>query len=270
MRLLAMAGLIGLGLMSAAQSARAPYAEPGGKPPSATELAKDEEILRLVYTAVDRGAHVSREAAQKVLAMDRERVVAILAARTTNRDRGHYCVSFAAQFLPDGRLVAAVEARIRASDGSLLNDTLERLKPAPKEFLRALVPVLVEHALDSDYQGSGGPSGQWMTRSALAETTQLLDKATESKTGIKPVSSVEIVKLERPKLEQRKAEIRATWRAWWAENKDNWPPKESEPPSRGDGVTVVKPPEDKKTGEEKAPPKEDSADAATDAPPAKP
>jgi hypothetical protein len=280
MKLLALAGAIGLAVVPAFRCA---LAGPDVGDEKARKLAEarqqaiaqsgiqpreDEKVANLVYDAVSSFRPENRtKYREAVLALDRDRVLAALADRLLNMEYGHHYVEFVAQSLPDERLIPFMAARIRVSQDYTLSHTLKRLHHAPEEFLRGLVPVLIEYALDSDYQGRGGPSGMTRSWSTLAEATQLLDKATEGKAGIKLASAGELLGREGS---ERKGQLRTAWRAWWVENRDNWPPKESEAPSRGDGVTVVKPPEDKKTDEEKAPPKGDSAGGATDPPPAKP
>ena len=279
MRFLIISGAIGLGFALGTQCAFAASAtdeDPAKKlaalrqeaiARSGIEPREDREVRRIIYKVRYSSPENGPKALQEVLNLSRERVLAALADRLLNTEYGHHYVSFVAEHFPEKRLLPFVEARIRVSQGYILNHTLERLHDAPKEFLRALVPVLIEHAINSDYEGRGGPTGMGRSWSALFEAARLLEKATEGKTGIKRADQGQLLGREGP---ARKAELRAAWRAWWAENRDNWPPKESEAPSRGDGVTVVKPPEDKKTDEEKAPPKGDSAAGATDAPPAKP
>ena len=106
----------------------------------------------------------------------------------------------------------------------------------------------------------------WRSWSALAETTQLLDKITEGKTGIDPVSASELIG---SKGEARKAELRAAWRKWWAANKDNWPPKEEAKPEAQKEPPPQEVPEvpDKGQADEPAPdPTKDTGQPAQPAP----
>jgi hypothetical protein len=227
MRLAAIALAIGLSLVSAVRCAAAAEGrngESGGGTPG-IEPAKDEEVLRLTYSVVHTVVLEKRQATlQKVLALDRNRVVAALAATIPDPERGHHYVSFAANYLPDARLVPVVAARIRASEGALLKDTLTRLQHAPNEFLRGLVPALIEHALDSDYVEKvfavTPMGGETFYRSVLAETTRLLDQITGGRSGIQPISDSEL----RAAYDRnaKKAEVQAAWRKWWEEHREEW------------------------------------------------
>ena len=227
MRLSAIALAIGLSLVSAVRCAAAAEGgngESGGGTPG-VEPAKDEKVLRLAYSVVHTVVLEKRQATlQKLLALDRNRVVAALAATIPDPERGHHYVSFAANYLPDARLVPVVAARLRNTDGDALLETVMRLQHAPKEFLRGLVPALIEHALDSDYVQQGlvvtPMGGETFYRSVLAETTRLLDQITGGRSGIQPISDSEL----RAAYDRnaKKAELRAAWRKWWEEHREEW------------------------------------------------
>ena len=66
-------------------------------------------------------------------------------------------------------------------------------------------------------------------------TTRLLDRITQGKSGIARVSPSELMKMEEPAREARKAELRAAWRTWLEENKAEWeaePKPEEEAPAQ--------------------------------------
>jgi len=249
MKPLAIVLVIVLSLVSASRCAAATEGESreggGGTPPTGNQIdpekldaarreaiaksgiqpREDEEVSRLAYG----GLGMRAEQAQAVLALGRERVVAALAHEILDVDRGRYYMCFVTLHLPAERLVPFLAARIRLSPGFILEETLSQLQLAPSKFLRGLVPVLIEYALNSDYEIRLPPGRQHpMFSSALIATTRLLDKITEGKTGIKPVVVYGDILLPESEAEAKKAELRAAWRTWWAANKDNWPPKEEE------------------------------------------
>jgi hypothetical protein len=290
MKLLAIVLAVGLGFVSAVRYAAAAEGEGGGTPTKGNQIypekleavrreaaaksgiqpREDEEVSLLVYRALNQKQIESRlEQVQAVLALDRDRVVAALAHGILDMERGAYCVHFVAEYLPDKRLVPFLAARIRLSQGRSLHTTLKLLHLAPNDFLRGLVPVLIEHALNSDYGGIIAPGRHPMFYSTLVETARLLDKITEGKTGIKPVVDYAEFLFPPQEGEAKRAELRAAWCKWWAANKDNWPPKEEAKPEAQKEPPPQEVPEvpDKGQADEPAPdPTKDAGQPAQPAP----
>lgn len=193
--------------------------EPMGK---STPQDKDEEIWRLLLRAVAPAKpELTRAAAQELLAMDRERVLAAMGRFVQQKDRAEPVMNFVRWYFMDKQAVPLVAEALRQSDGPALHQALiiARVMPDP-----AFVGPLIDHALSSGYRTTAlavTPQGsQEMSVSAFAQATLTLHALTKGKSGIKPVSA-------REETKEKKEALISQWRAWWQANKDTW---QAEPP----------------------------------------
>jgi hypothetical protein len=204
--------------------------EPFGK---SAPQDKDAEIWRLLLRAVAPAKpEITQAAAQELLAMDRERVLAALGRFVQRKDRARAVMGFVRGYFMDKQAVPLVAEALARSDGPALRQAviIARLMPDP-----AFVGPLIEHALDSNCRamvlGSTGSQGESIA--LFAEATHALHVITKGKSGLRPVSA-------RGETKEKKEALIAQWRAWWQANKDTWQaeppgnqkPKENPPPAK--------------------------------------
>ena len=228
--------------------------EPMGK---SAPQDKDEEIWRLLLRAVAPAKpEITRVAAQELLAMDRERVLAALGRFLQRKDRAETVMDFVRWYFMDKQAVPLVAEALRQTDGPALVQavTIARLMPDP-----AFVGPLIEHALSSGYRTTAlavtPQGGQEISISAFAQATLTLHALTKGKSGIKPVSA-------REETKDKKEALLSQWREWWQANKDKWqaePPgnqKPKENPSPAKNAPEKGASEEKQTPAKTDPPKE--------------
>jgi hypothetical protein len=182
----------------------------------------DEEVWRLLLRAVAAAKpELTQAAAQQLLAMDRQRVLAAMGRYVQRPDRARAVMGFVGTYFMDKQAVPIVTQALRQADGPALRHAvlIARLMPDP-----AFVGPLIENALSSDYRTTavaGAPHGsEQISISVFAEATLTLHALTKGKSGIKPVSA-------REETKEKKEALIAQWRAWWKANKDTW---QAEPP----------------------------------------
>jgi len=213
-----------------------------GEKPGPTTLVEvkpvaDEALWKVFQTVLvectDYEARVKavREAIQK----DRERALSAVAFYLGQEATRGDALRFV-WHLRDSRLIPFVVEAMRRSDGRTL---LEAVRTARKWGDRRFLPVLIEHALDSEgvfVDGYPEPSGGmvWEYQSVFAEAAAAIYAITKGWAG-----SDQYLHKPQPPKEERNA-LTAQWRKWWTENKAKY---EAGTPFEENPSAPVKPPE---------------------------
>ena len=180
------------------------------KPVADEALWKEFQAIRALQSDYETRMKAAQEAIQK----DRERALSAVAfylgQETTRRD----AIVFVGWYFKDSRLVPFVVEAIRRSDGRTL---LEAVKTVRAWGDRGFLPVLIEHALDSDYEDAEifpAPVGAEIHyTSVFAEAAAAIHATTKGWAG-----SDQYLHKPQPPKEERNA-LTVQWRKWWAENK---------------------------------------------------
>ena len=204
-------------------------------------------IFRAVYSPMNSERRT--QAAQTLLAMDREKLLGALAHQMTDREYAMWAVMFVRMYLPDKRLVPSLVGVIQEARGRRLMEAVKAAQAIPDP--RLLAPIF-DRALDSDYEERiylPAPIGREVIRKPLfGEAAKAIHIITGGAVGIKDVSYEE-------KLRSIKKEKLPQWRQWWQENKANWPAAPPPPPEKPkEPASSGKKTSEKGASEEKQPP----------------
>ena len=206
-------------------------------------------IFRAVYPF--RSPERKTQAAQTLLAMDREKLLGALAHQMNDREYDVWAIMFVRMYLPDKRLVPSLVGVLQEAKGERLMEAVKAAQAVPDP--RLLAPIF-DRALESDYEERiflpAPIVGLEQIRKPLfGEAAKAIHVITGGAVGLKDVPYEK-------KLRSMKQEKLPQWRQWWQENKANWPAapplpeKPKEPASPG-----KKAPEKGASDETQAPPK---------------
>ncbi len=183
------------------------------KPVADEALWKVFQAIRALQSDYETRMKAAQEAIQK----DRERALSAVAfylgQETTRRD----ALVFVRWYFKDSRLVPFVVEAIRRSNGRTLLESVRTARPwGDRRFL----PVLIEHALDSDYESVTmypAPVGAEMHyKSVFAEAAAAIYAITKGWAGSDQYLKSPLV------AKEKRNELTVQWRKWWAENKAKW------------------------------------------------
>jgi len=211
------------------------------KPEQTGKIApvKDEEVLALLQRVVGKDNASAVDALHTLDNMEEHRRLSALAyalEQKSYRDAALEIIRGRSRhWAKDRRLVPFLAECIRNSTGATLMCAALTAKEIPD---RALLPVLIEHALESEYEervtmGVEGGSMEFIYGSVFGEVAEALYVITNGQIGLEEVRR----DIRFPKEERKR--LIAEWKAWWGENK----PQETDE-STGDG----KRPEDDEPG----------------------
>lgn len=190
------------------------------KPVTAEIKPVADEVLWNVFAAALKDArdHEARmRVAQEAIQKDPERALSAVAFYLGQESTRREALVFVRWHLKDSRLVPFVVEAARRSDGRTL---LEAARTARVWDDRRFLPVLIEHALDSNYHNIvtyPAPRGADIRdESVFGEAAAAIYAITKGWAGSDLyLRSVPFAKEERNRMIVQ-------WRKWWAENKAKW------------------------------------------------
>jgi len=183
------------------------------KPVADEALWKEFQAIRALQSDYETRLKAAQEAIQK----DRERALSTIAfyigQETTRQD----AIRFVRVYFKDSRLVPFVVDAIRRSVGFTL---LEGVKTARALGDRRFLPVLIENALDSDFDSETmhpAPVGAaYHYESVFGEAAAAIYTLTKRWAGSDQYLKGPLV------AKEKRTELTVQWRKWWAENKAKW------------------------------------------------
>ncbi len=178
----------------------------------------DEALWKVFQTVLvectDYEARV--KAVQEAIQKDRERALSVVAFYLDQEATRGNALRFV-WHLKDSRLVPFVVEAMRRSDGRTL---LESVRTARAWGDRRFLPVLIEHALNSDYDSITmypAPVGAEIHHeSVFAEAAAAIYTMTKGWAGSDQYRKDPLI------AKEKRNELIAQWRTWWAENKARW------------------------------------------------
>jgi hypothetical protein len=190
-----------------------------GPDKTGVEPVEDEEFLALLRDVSGSGPEAHLRAMQALDRMEQERRVSGLAYAL---EQELYCDAALSvmgdrsrDWSKDRRLAPFLAQCIEDSTGSTLMRAVRAAEEMPD---RALLPALIESALESQYVewcmvGGEGGSAEFIYRSVFAEVAVALFEITDGEIGL------ESVRTDIPFDDDRRRKLIAEWKTWWAENK---------------------------------------------------